>query len=185
MKIKRSKFLQLIREYISHQDLEDVSQTAHLVHMGQKRRDDTPYITHPIAVHEITKQYYPDDPAAQLLALLHDTIEDTEKVGNLSKSEAYNMIQASIHDPEALAMINHSLALLTHDKTVPYEVYLQSALYDELAGKVKISDLIHNLSHNPSHRQIIKYKTAISNVIIPRHISRFQLGRLQSILSRK
>ena len=185
MKLKKSKFLKLIKEYLTQQDVEDVAQTAQLVHLGQKRRDDTPYITHPIAVHDITRRYYPDDSAAQALSMLHDTLEDAEKVGNMSRDETYAMIQASIHDKQVLEMINQSLAYLTHDKSVPYDVYLQAALNDELAGKVKVSDLIHNLSHNPSPRQIIKYKTALDNVIIPRHISRFQLQHLRSILSRK
>ena len=181
---KLRKFIRrLIKEYIAQQDLEDVRQTAHLVHMGQKRRDDTPYITHPIAVYDITKRYYPKDVPAQLLALLHDTLEDADKVGNVSQAEAFKMIRASIHDKRALSKIVNALQILTHDSSVPYEDYLQSALYDSLAGRVKVSDLIHNLSHNPSPRQILKYKSALDSVDIPGHISKEQLQKLYSILS--
>ena len=171
-----------IREVLGPQDLEDVRQTAHLVHLGQKRRDDTPYISHPEAVYDITVSFYPDDKASQMLALLHDTLEDAEKVGNVSKKEAYEMIQASVHDEKQLAQINNALQLLTHDSSIPYDEYLQSALFNQLAGRVKISDLIHNLSHNPSERQIQKYKTALAGVKIPPHISRAQLSVLYRVL---
>ena len=178
----RSLIKMIIREALSQQDLEDVRQTAHLVHMGQRRRDNTPYISHPEAVYDITASFYPDDKAAQMLALLHDTLEDAEKVGNVSKLEAYKMIQASIHDEEMLAQVNNALQLLTHDKSIPYNEYLQSALFNRLAGRVKISDLIHNLSHNPSARQVQKYKSALAGIKIPPHISRAQLSTLYKII---
>ena len=171
-----------IREALSPQDLEDVRQTAHLVHLGQKRRDDTPYISHPEAVYSITQKFYPNDKPSQMLALLHDTLEDAEKVGNVSKQEAYEMIQASIHDDRQLAQINNALQLLTHDPAIPYKEYLQSALFNRLAGRVKISDLIHNLSHNPSNRQIKKYRDALSGIKIPAHIDRSHLHALYTIL---
>ena len=174
-----------IKEYLSHEDMEDIKQTAHLVHLGQKRRDDTPYITHPIAVYNITKRYYPDNVPAQMLAILHDTLEDADKVGNVTKEEAEAMIGASIHDPAILDDINRALAILTHDKSVEYSKYLQSALNDPLAGIVKVSDLMHNLSHNPSERQILKYKTALGNVRIPSHISPMQMQQLYKILERR
>ena len=183
MKITRRQLKRIVQEVISQQDVEDVHQTAQLVHMGQKRRDETPYITHPVAVYELTKTYYPTDHAAQLLSLLHDTLEDAESVGNVSQEEAYRMIQASIHDKYALAAINNALQLMTHDKSIPYADYLQSALYDKIAGKVKISDIIHNLSTNPHPRQIMKYKDALQSADIPAHIDRGQLTHLYSILS--
>ena len=173
----------LITEYISREDLEDVRQTAHLVHMGQKRRDNTPYITHPEAVYDITKTYYPENRPAQLLALLHDTLEDADSAGNVTKQQAYDMIQASIHDKKSLSLINRALQLLTHDKSVPYSEYLQIALDDPIAGKVKISDLIHNLSHNPSPRQIRKYRNALDSVEIPPSINPDQVSYLYSIMS--
>jgi hypothetical protein len=185
MKLTIGDISQIIKEYLSRQDMEDVEQTARLVHMGQKRRDNTPYITHPIAVFNITKRFYPEDKEAQMLALLHDTLEDTEKVGNLSKIQAYKMIQASIHDKEALANINVALGLLTHDKSVPYPDYLQTVLDNPLAAKVKISDLIHNLSHNPSSKQIIKYGLAMEEVFIPAYVSPTHLAVLKKILKSK
>lgn len=182
MKITLSQLRSLVLESLSVEDLEDVRQTAHLVHMGQKRRDDTPYISHPEEVYNITRAFYPEDTSAQMLALLHDTIEDTEEVGNVSREEAYEMIQASIHDEKQLAAIINALQLLTHDKSIPYDDYLQAALYNRIAGRVKISDLIHNLSHSPSQSQIRKYRNALEDVRIPKHINRSQLSTLTKIL---
>jgi len=172
----------ILLEYVTTQDIEDVKQTAYLVHMGQTRRDQTPYISHPLEVYNITKRYYPRNHAAQLLALLHDTLEDAEEVGNVSKEEAHSMIQASIHDNDALMQVNTGLALLTHDKSVPYSEYLNNVLQHPTAAIVKISDLIHNLSHNPSVNQILKYRTALKSVSIPNHISDSHLAELVQIL---
>ena len=73
---------------------------------------------------------------------------------------------------------------MTHDKgTVPnYEDYLASVFSNRLASIVKISDLIHNLSHNPSERQIIKYRNALSKVDVPGHIKTSHLDELMGIL---
>lgn len=185
MRYLRRIIRSFIKEYLSRQDMEDVHQTAQLIHLGQKRRDDSPYISHPIAVYRITKKYYPSDTAAHMLAMLHDTLEDADKAGNLTKQQAFDMIQASIHDLEVLEEINIALDLLTHDKNIPYGEYLQSVLNNPLAAKVKISDLMHNLSHNPSNRQIIKYKTALDQVSIPSYVNPQQIASLKSILEKR
>ena len=182
MNILRSYINMLLKEYVSREDVEDVKQTARLVHHGQTRRDQTPYINHPMEVYNITSRHYPRNHSAQLLALLHDTLEDADEVGNVTRQEAFDMIQASIHDPQALADVNSGLDLLTHDKAVPYNEYLENIMTHPAASIVKISDLIHNLSHNPSERQIAKYSSALSQVAIPNWIKKSHMQELLSIL---
>tara|TARA_Y100001970_G_scaffold271481_1_gene366925 strand:- start:49810 stop:50379 length:570 start_codon:yes stop_codon:yes gene_type:complete len=172
----------LLKEYLSRQDLEDVRQTAELVHLGQTRRDGTTGFSHPLGVYNITKKYYPNNKPAQMLALLHDSLEDAEKVGNVSKQEAFNMIKSSIHDEEILSQLLDALMLLTHEKSIPYPEYLQATLNNPLSGIVKISDLIHNLSHSPSPKQIIKYSSALKNVYIPGYIKKEHMKELHEIL---
>ena len=104
-------------------------------------------------------------------------------MGNVSQAEAYKMIQASVHDKGVLALINNALQLMTHDKSIPYNDYLQSALHDKIAGKVKISDIIHNLSTSPSPKQLAKYRDALQSADIPDHIDSGQMAHLYSILS--
>ena len=61
-------------------DLEKLSAAfrfADAGHSGQKRKDGSPYITHPLAVAEIVADLGLDMDSV-LAALLHDTVEDTE-----------------------------------------------------------------------------------------------------------
>lgn len=184
MKQLRQYIRQILIEKIRAEDFEDVMQTAQLAHLGQKRRDGSDYIMHPLAVQEITKRHYPENFAAQILALLHDAIEDGPSA-ELSEAELRQMIRGSITDPRDLEQIEIALDVMTHDKTtVPnYEDYLANVFSNPLASIVKISDLIHNLSHNPSERQIIKYKNALSKVNIPSHIKKSHLQELMEILN--
>ena len=184
MKQLRQYIRRILIEKIQAEDFEDVMQTAQLAHLGQKRRDGSDYIMHPLAVQEITKRHYPENFAAQILALLHDAIEDGPSA-ELSETELRQMIRGSITDPRDLEQIEIALDLMTHDKAAMpnYEEYLAKVFTNPLASIVKISDLIHNLSHNPSERQIIKYKNALSKVNIPSHIKKSHLQELMEILN--
>ena len=174
----------MLIEKIQAEDFEDVMQTAQLAHLGQKRRDGSDYIMHPVAVQKITQQHYPENFAAQILAVLHDTIEDGPSQGNISEEELRQTIRGSITDPMDLERIEIALDFMTHDKTVQpnYEDYLEKVFSNRLAAIVKMSDLIHNLSHNPSERQILKYRTALQNVPIPGYIAQSQVDELMKIL---
>ena len=81
MKNLRQYIRKILLEKIRQEDFEDIKQTAYLAHMGQTRRDGSPYITHPIAVSNIVRSYYPKNYTAQILGLLHDTLEDGPKLG--------------------------------------------------------------------------------------------------------
>ena len=183
MKYLRQNIRKILIEKISKEDLEDVLQTAHLAHLGQTRRDGSPYITHPIAVQKIVSIYYPNNFKAQVLAILHDSIEDGPKHG-LTEKELRQIIRGSITDPRDLIEIEEALDLMTHDKSVHpvYADYLRQVFSNPLSSIVKIGDLIHNLSHNPSERQIIKYNSAINEVTPPSHLSPQMLAHLYSIL---
>ena len=58
-------------------------------HKGQKRKggNKEPHATHPFAVRDILAKYGYDDPETQAIALLHDTLEDTELGQNKSELE--------------------------------------------------------------------------------------------------
>jgi len=170
---------------LGEKELEAASRIAGIAHHNQFRRDGQPYIMHPTAVQAITKQFYPDNIEAQVLAVLHDVIEDGPEYSGLSRRELFRMVKDVIPDnPEAQKRIMDALRTMTHSKrTHPiYEDYLQLVFSDELAAIVKISDLIHNLSHNPSASQIEKYKNALNKVPIPSHISQGHRNKLEDIL---
>ena len=170
---------------LGDKELEAASRIAGIAHHNQFRRDGQPYIMHPTAVQAITKQFYPDNIEAQMLAVLHDVIEDGPEYSGHSRRELFRMVKDAIPDnPEAQKRIMDALRTMTHSKrTHPvYEDYLQLVFSNELAAIVKISDLIHNLSHNPSERQIIKYRDALNKVPIPSHISSGHRKKLEDIL---
>ena len=170
---------------LGDKELEAASRIAGIAHHNQFRRDGQPYIMHPTAVQAITKQFYPDNIEAQILAMLHDVIEDGPEYSGLSRRELFRMVKDAIPDnPEAQKRIMDALRTMTHSKrTHPvYEDYLELVFSNELAAIVKISDLIHNLSHNPSERQIIKYRNALNKVPIPAYIASGHRQKLESIL---
>ena len=135
---------------LGEKELEAASRIAGIAHHNQFRRDGQPYIMHPTAVQAITKQFYPDNIEAQILAVLHDVIEDGPEYSGHSRRELFRMVKDAIPDnPEAQKRVMDALRTMTHSKrTHPvYEDYLQLVFSNELAAIVKISDLIHNLSH--------------------------------------
>ena len=177
----------LIIERITQEDYEDVEATARLAHLGQKRRDGTDYINHPLEVMEITKKHYPNNYAAHLLAMMHDTIEDGPKLGHITVDELKDFIRGSITDPRDYFQIMAALNYMTHDKQKHpnYADYLSHVFSNKLAAIVKISDLIHNLTNNPAPRQVQKYKTALSVVRLPAGLQKSQVNELMSILGVK
>jgi (p)ppGpp synthase/HD superfamily hydrolase len=115
---------------------------AHQAHSGQYRRDGiTPYIVHPEAV----AARIVDDPTAQAVAWLHDTLEDTDLTENALRA-------AGLGDD-----VVSTVRLLTRDPSQPYEDYLAAIKAHPIAKKVKIADMLANLSDHPSDKQIVKY----------------------------
>ena len=146
----------------SKEDFEDVYATARMAHMGQKRRSGQDYLSHPSAVRNLARRYYPSDKEAQLVALLHDTLEDGPRVGNVSsKEEMRAWIRASVADQSAAKEILDSVEMLTHEEGIRYDVYLSSLLGNPLAIRVKLLDMLHNLTTSPTERQANKYKSAL------------------------
>ena len=184
MKLLRETVRKIIIE-LGQTELDAASRIAGIAHQGQTRRDGQPYIMHPTAVQAITKQFYPRNVQAQILAMLHDTIEDGPEYSGLSRRELFRMVKDAIPDDTgAQKAIIDALRIMTHSKRRQpvYEDYLASVFANPLATIVKISDLIHNLSHNPSPSQIEKYKNALKKVPIPSHIDAEHRKKLEDIL---
>ena len=99
---------------------------AYNAHMGQLDKSGVPYIYHPIHLAEQM-----DTEEECIVALLHDTVEDT----NITFEEL---------EKEFSETVIEALKLLTHDKAVPYMEYVRALKGNEIASKVKKADLRHN-----------------------------------------
>lgn len=128
-------------------------QIACEAHYGQVDKSGFPYIFHPFHLAEQM-----DTEEECIVALLHDTVEDTSVTIEQLEKEGFssNVIQA--------------IKLLTHDKSVDYLEYVRNLKNNPIARKVKLADLRHNSDpargiKNPTERDKLrqqKYKKAIA-----------------------
>ena len=132
MKIKKTEL----------QIAEEISREAH---KGQKRWNGEPYITHPQAVANLVGT----DKELKIVALLHDVIEDT------------GVFFHDLLDKGISLKLVKSIDCISKK---PHQTYLQYILEirkNEIAKKVKIADLRHNLSDLKKGSMRDKYLLAL------------------------
>ena len=100
---------------------------AYKAHDKQKDKGGFPYINHPLHLAELM-----DDEYSVCVALLHDVVEDS----NVTLNEL-----SGIFPPEVIQAID----LLTKRDNVLYADYIKQISNNELATKVKLADLSHNM----------------------------------------
>ena len=120
-------------------------------HKDQVDKSGMPYVFHPFHVAEQMK-----DEVTTIVALLHDVVEDTKYT--LDDIAARGFGQDVVD----------ALALMTHDKNVPYLEYVAKLKNNPVARAVKLADLAHN--SDPTRLDVVdekaeerfeKYKKAI------------------------
>lgn len=124
---------------------------AYEAHKTQVDKAGIPYIFHSIHVAEQM-----DDEYSTCVALLHDTIEDTDISPETLREYGF---------PERVI---NALELLTHDKQIPYPEYIKKIKIDPIATKVKIADIKHNSDltrldtvDEAAMKRLEKYKQAL------------------------
>ncbi|WP_434687304.1 HD domain-containing protein [Pseudanabaena minima] len=101
---------------------------ANQAHAGQLDKAGKPYISHPLTV-----MAQMDTLESKIVAVLHDAIEDSDlKIEDLVKQGF----------PE---FITDAIAAITKLDGEPYEDYILRVKSNEIARKVKIADLTHNM----------------------------------------
>ena len=126
--------------------VEAIATKAHLV---QTRHDGvTPYIEHQKAVAAIVR----GDEKAEMVAWLHDVIEDTAKEDKDRKK-----VRNSLKKKGVPRDVIEAVDLMTHSKGKSYGKYLEQIKSSSLAKKVKIADMLANLADSPTKKQIKKY----------------------------
>lgn len=124
---------------------------AEEAHRGQFRRDGkTPYIEHIFAV---KSRISPDDVSGQIVASLHDVLED-------SHFTAADLLDFGFRPYNVNAVV-----ALTKTKDVAYDTYIKNIKRDALAKRVKIADMLANLSDKPLKKQILKYAKALTYLL--------------------
>jgi (p)ppGpp synthase/HD superfamily hydrolase len=115
---------------------------ARRAHGGQFRRDGvTPYVAHPADV----AARLAGDPAAQAAAWLHDVLEDTDETSATLRAQGV--------PDDIIACVE----VLTHQADVDDLTYWKSVRRHPLATRVKLADMLSNLSDHPSDNQVRKY----------------------------
>ena len=109
--------------------IDGANRLSKLLHSHQIGKDGLPYYEHPRYVASQLRE-----TKAKVVALLHDVVEDTpysaQDIGEYLELHG-DMIEA--------------LELLTHKKGVSYENYIKGICSNNIAIRVKIEDLKHNL----------------------------------------
>ena len=100
---------------------------AYDAHDGQLDRGGYPYFAHVLRVAEMC-----EDEVTTSVALLHDVLEDTDITAEYLRA---NKIPENVID---------AVVVLTHDKNVSYDEYLQTVKQNDIARYVKMRDLKHN-----------------------------------------
>ena len=99
---------------------------AYNAHHGQFDKGGVPYIFHPIHLAEGM-----DEEISTCVALLHDTVEDTDMtLAQLAKEFPREIVEA--------------VDLLTHRDGVEYFDYVRAMKQNPIAVRVKLADLAHN-----------------------------------------
>lgn len=103
-------------------------QIAVRAHKGQKDKAGLDYILHPIRVSERC-----NDPRAKIVALLHDTIEDTNVTADYLREEGFT------------EEIVEAVLAVTRSDGEEYDDYVRRAAQNELGHMVKRADLEDNM----------------------------------------
>ena len=125
-------------------------------HKGQFRRDNiTPYHTHPFVVADVM-----ETDEEKIVAYLHDVVEDTEWYlsTDIDNIPAIRTASKGFELPTAIYI---ALEAITRKPGVSYITYINNIKQDPLPTKVKIADMFHNISDNPSQKQREKYFSAL------------------------
>jgi (p)ppGpp synthase/HD superfamily hydrolase len=115
--------------FMDYNELYDKAlQIAVRAHKGQKDKAGHDYILHPIRVSERC-----DDPRAKIVALLHDTIEDTDVTADYLREEGFT------------EEIVEAVLAVTRREGEEYNDYVRRAAQNELGRMVKRADLEDNM----------------------------------------
>lgn len=107
--------------------IEKALQIAARAHEGQRDKEGLPYILHLLRVMAAVT-----GEDAQIVAVLHDVIEDTTVTADDLRAAGFS--------PAIVAAVER----ITHRKDQPYADYVVGCKFDDVARRVKLADLADN-----------------------------------------
>ena len=151
-------------------------------HKGQTRRKSGhEYIAHPLAVSYCLSRYKKSNKLAEIIsiAILHDTIEDTEATYEEIEKEFGKMIADTVFE-------------LTNNEEecskIGKEEYLKKKLLDlsSYALYIKLADMYCNILDNPSDVLVRRIKNICTHLITERKVlTEHQIRMISEILAIK
>jgi len=147
-----------------HELYDAALQVAAAAHKNQTRWNGEPYITHPMAVAEsIPKRHV----YARVVALLHDVVEDTPLTCETLLVTGF---------PPYVVNAIHAITKVNGES---YAVYIKRVAGNDVARRVKIEDLKHNLKSLKKGSMKDKYMLALAYFEL---YEKFVLERLLGII---
>lgn len=139
--------------------IEKAKEIATEAHKNQKRWDGEPYIIHPKAVAELVKISYEKEnndnqiviKNGMIVAYFHDLYEDTNITEEYLKENGFDH-----------SVILDAVRLLTKLSNQSYLDYLKQVVKSNIAVRVKIADLTHNLQGLKKGSMKDKYEIALA-----------------------
>jgi len=107
--------------------LEKAIEIALRAHTGQKGKDGSPYVLHPLRL--MTRMGTDDE---RMAAVLHDVVEDSEVTLEELRAAGFP------------GGVLEAVKLLTHEKGLSYEDYVERLKAHPVARRVKLADLEDN-----------------------------------------
>jgi (p)ppGpp synthase/HD superfamily hydrolase len=108
--------------------IEDAIALAVTAHKGQRDKSGHPYILHPLRV-----MFRVESEDARIVAILHDTLEDTDVTSERLRELGYG--------EHLITALEH----LTKRDGESYEDFVKRASQDPIARQVKLADLEDNM----------------------------------------
>ena len=136
-------------------NIERAIQIAVAAHAGIKDKGGKPYILHPIKV-----MMRVETEEEQIVAILHDVVEDTDWTFDALRNEGFS---------ETVIKALESVTKQSEDED--YEDFIKRSLRNDIGRKVKIADLLENLDvtrigelSEKDIKRINKYKKALQTL---------------------
>ncbi len=124
-------------------------------HAGQVQKDGSPYVLHPL---HLMMQMETEDE--MIVAVLHDVVEDTEWTLTDLQAEGF---------PDEILV---AVGLITRQRGMSYEAFIEEILPNPLARRVKIADVAHNMDirrlphiSDKTIARLIQYRAAYERLI--------------------